>query len=309
VTDRDRAIFRPGILVRFVIVTLIWGSTWLVITGQLGTVPPPWSVAYRFAIGAAAMFAFLAATGAPLALKREGHAIALAFGLPQFCFNFNLVYMAEGYVTSGLVAVVFALLLVPNSIFAALFLKHRISLRFAAGSIVAVAGVVFLFYQEIHSSRLPPAQLALGAALAVLGVLSASIANIIQAAERLRSHSVPGLVAWGMLYGVIANAVIALVFFGPPTIETSFVYLAGVVYLGLVASATAFTLYFGMLRVIGPGRAAYTSLLIPIIAMTLSTIFEGYRWSVAGAAGGALALAGLFIALNARRAETAPTAS
>ena len=108
-------IMTPRVLIPFILITLIWGSTWLVIKDQLGTVPPTWSVTYRFVFAAIAMFAYAAAKGHSLRIGREGHALAAAFGFPQFFLNFNFVYAAEHYVTSGLVAVVFALLMVPNS--------------------------------------------------------------------------------------------------------------------------------------------------------------------------------------------------
>ena len=133
-TGANRLFLQPRVFIPFAIITLIWGSTWLVITGQLGVVPPTWSITYRFAIGSAVMFAFTALSGASLRIGRQGHLLALAFGLPQFSLNFNCVYFAEQHVTSGLVAVVFALLLVPNSLFAWLFLGHRISRRFLVGS-------------------------------------------------------------------------------------------------------------------------------------------------------------------------------
>ena len=119
------------ILLPFALVTLIWGSTWLVIRDQIGSVPPTWSVTYRFIIAGGAMFAWAAIRGETLRIGRDGHLLALAFGLPQFFVNFNFVYWAEHYVTSGLVAVVFAMLLVPNSAFARLFLNQPVTRRFA----------------------------------------------------------------------------------------------------------------------------------------------------------------------------------
>jgi len=93
----------------------------------------------------------------------------------------------------------------------------------------------------------------------------------------------------------------AVVVAGPPVLEISFVYIASLLYLALVGSTLAFSLYFTILRRIGPSQAAYTSLLIPIVAMLLSTVFEGYRWSLAAILGVTLALGGLFIALKERR--------
>ena len=302
-TEGDGAFLKPRVLIPFIVITLIWGSTWIVIRDQLGPVPAAWSITYRYMIAVAAMFAYAALRRVPLALGREGHVLAILFGFLQFFLNFNFVYAAEHYVTSGVVAVVFALLLVPNSAFAWLFLKHRLTPRFLIGSGVAMTGVAFLFVNEMRHGAAPPRDVAIGIGLTVLGVLSASLANVLQATERLRARPIETMLAWGMLYGTIANAVFAHSLHGAPVIEYRLGYWIGLVYLGLFASALAFTFYMGIIRAVGPGRAAYSSLLVPIIAMALSTIFEDYHWSATAVAGGLLALLGLFIALRSKRIQ------
>ncbi|QAY77192.1 DMT family transporter [Sphingosinicella sp. BN140058] len=295
-------LLQPKILFPFLLVTCIWGSTWLVIRDQLGVVPAAWSVTYRFAIAGLAMFAYARWSGASLRIGREGHLLALLFGIPQFCLNFNFVYAAEHHITSGLVAVVFALLLVPNSVFGWLFLKQRLTGGFVAGSLIAVAGVALLFLQELRASETSRVEVMIGIGVTLLGVLSASVSNVMQGTERMRGRPISAMIAWGMAYGVLCNAAIALTLHGSPTVEMRPAYWAGLVYLGLLASAIAFTLYFGIIRAIGPARAAYSSVLIPIIAMALSTVFEDYHWSTLAVAGGALALSGLVIALKSRSA-------
>jgi drug/metabolite transporter (DMT)-like permease len=297
---------QPRILLPFLLVTLIWSSTWIVIKDQLGTVPPSWSVTYRFVVAAAAMFAWAALSGASLRIGRRGHVLAALFGVPQFCLNFNFVYAAEHHVTSGLVAMVFALLMVPNSILAWLVLKQKASWSFVAGSAIACAGVSLLFVQEIRASPTSTGEVLLGIGLTVLGVLSASAANILQSSRGLARWPLASLIAWGMVYGVAANALFALAVAGAPVIETRPGYWIGLVYLGLFASALAFPLYFSVMRSVGPGKAAYSSVLVPILAMGFSTVFEGYRWSTLAVAGGLIAMAGLVIALRSRPAATDP---
>ncbi len=291
----------PRVLIPFIIITLIWGSTWIVIRDQLGIVPPTWSVTYRYVIACIAMFAYAAAKRVPLGIGREGHLLALGFGFPQFFLNFNFVYAAEHYVTSGVVAVVFALLLVPNSALAWAFLKHSLTGRFLAGSGVAIAGVGLLFLNEIRQAAVAPGSVLIGIGLTLLGVLAASVSNVMQGTQKLRARPIAAMIAWGMFYGTIANALFALTIYGPPVVEYRLGYWLGLVYLGLFASAVAFTFYFRILREVGPGRAAYSSLLVPIIAMAFSTAFEDYRWSPLAVAGCALALFGLFIALRSAR--------
>ena len=300
---REASFLELRVLLPFIVITLIWGSTWIVIRDQISSVPPVWSVTYRFIIAAAAMFAYARFTGASLRIGRKGHILAFAFGIPQFFLNFNLVYAAEHFITSGLVAVVFALLMVPNSALGWLFLKQRVTGRFMLGSAVALAGVALLFAQEMRSADVAPHEVMIGIGLTLLGVLSASVANVMQAAERMKTRPIAAMLAWGMFYGVIANAVTAWALYGAPVAEPRFLYWAGLVYLGLFASALAFTFYFGLLRLIGPGKAAYSSVIVPILAMGLSTIFEDYHWSTLAVAGGVLALVGLVIALRSRRAS------
>src|SRR5206468_3780466 len=124
----------------FIIFTAIWGSTWIVIRGQLGLVPAQWSVAYRFAIAAAAMTLVALARRDNLRLGRGGLSAAVFLGFTQFCINFNAVYLAERHITSGVVATVFALLLIPSSLMGWAFLGQRPTRRFAWSSLVAVAG-------------------------------------------------------------------------------------------------------------------------------------------------------------------------
>lgn len=298
--EHDRAFLKPRVLIPFIIITLIWGSTWIVIKDQLGPVPPTWSVTYRYVIACAAMFVYAAAKRVPLGIGREGHVLALAFGIPQFFLNFNFVYAAEQYITSGVVAVVFALLLVPNSALAWAFLKHPLTRRFVIGSAVAIAGVGLLFVNELKEATVAPGTVLIGIGLTLLGMLSASVSNVMQGMRRLRERPIVAMLAWGMFYGTLANFLFGWALYGPPVVEYRLGYWAGLLYLGLFASALAFTFYFGILREVGPGRAAYSSLLVPIIAMAFSTALEDYRWSRLAVAGCVLALLGLYIALRSR---------
>jgi drug/metabolite transporter (DMT)-like permease len=284
--------------------TLIWGTTWIVILGQLGTVPPTWSVTYRFLTAGAAMFAYALFTGAALRIGRDGQVFALIFGAAQFVFNFNFVYRAEEHITSGLVAVIFALLIVPNTLFARMFLGTRPGGRFYAGAAIAMAGIGLLFLKEYREAAKGSDAVLLGIGLTMLGVLSASVANVMQATKRAAALPMASLLAWGMLWGTLFNAVLAFATVGPPVVEPSFTYLGGVLYLGIAASAIAFMAYFSVIRMIGPGPAAYSSVIVPVIAMGISTVFEGYRWTLLAGGGALLTMAGLVIALTARKPST-----
>ena len=299
-SEAQPTLLTPRVLIPFALVTLIWGSTWIVITGQLGTVPPSWSVTYRFTVAALAMFAFAALRRERLALDARAFAFAAVLGVAQFTFNFNFVYRAEQHITSGLVAVLFALLIVPNTLLGRLFLKTPLAGRFLLGGIIAIAGVAMMIVHEYRAAALGPEAVLAGTAFTLAGVLSASTANVMQGTSLARAQSMVVMIAWAMLFGALADGAFAWITTGPPVIETSFVYLGGVLYLGFVASALAFPLYFNVIRAVGPGQAAWSSVLVPIIAMGFSTVFEGYRWAPLSIAGGAVALVGLVIAVAKR---------
>jgi drug/metabolite transporter (DMT)-like permease len=292
---------RAAVLVPFAVVTLVWGSTWLVIRGQLGVVPPSWSVAYRFAVAGVALLGWAAWQRERPVFDRGFWTLVALLAVAQFCLNFNFVYRSEAYITSGLVAVCFALLLVPNAILARLFLGQRMGGQLVVGSGVAISGIALLFLHEAHVDRGPAGSMMAGLGFVGAAVLSASTANVLQATSLARRYPMIPTLGVSMLLGAAIDAAVAWVMTGPPVVDPSPAYLFGVLYLGLAASALAFPLYFGLIRVIGPAKAAYSGVVVPVIAMLLSTVFEGYRWSVLAACGAALAMAGLIVALTARR--------
>ncbi|MEH3040612.1 MAG: EamA family transporter [Sphingomonas paucimobilis] len=291
----------PAVLIPFFIVTLIWGSTWIVIRDQLGVVPASWSVTYRFVIAGVTMLVWAAIRGDRIALDRRGWLFALGLGFAQFCLNFNFVYRSEQYVTSGLVALMYALLVVPNSILARIFLGQRMGRQLLVGSAIALAGVALLFLHEARENPENGSAVVLGLAIALAGVFAASVANVMQATSTARAYPMVPLLGIAMLIGATIDAAYAGATVGPPVFDWRWSYVGGLLYLGIIASAVAFTLYYGLIRTIGPAKAAYNGVVVPVIAMLLSTLFEGYRWSPLAGAGALLALAGLVVALKARR--------
>ncbi|WP_242116856.1 DMT family transporter [Sphingomonas lacusdianchii] len=299
-TDTPRSA-TPAVLIPFGIVTLIWGSTWIVIRDQLGVVPASWSVTYRFLIAGIVMLLWAWQRGDRIAVDRRGLLFATGLGLAQFCLNFNFVYRSEQYVTSGLVALMYALLIVPNSILARIFLGQRMGRQLLVGSAIALAGVALLFVHEAREHSENGAAVLIGLGIALAGVFSASVANVMQATPTAKAYPMVPLLGIAMLIGAAMDASYATLTVGPPVFDWRWAYVGGLLYLGIVASAVAFTLYFGLIRTIGPAKAAYNGVVVPVIAMLLSTLFENYRWSPLAGAGAALALAGLVVALRARR--------
>ena len=299
-----QSMLRPAVILPFLITGTLWGSTWLVITGQIDGVPAAWSVFYRFALATPALFLVALIMKRRLRLTRPEHLLAAFVDIFQFSGNFLFVYHSELYVTSGIVAMMFALLMVPNAFFARVFLGEKVQSGFVIGSFVAIVGVSFLL---VHEWRANPdagvlgGNVALGIFLALVGILSASIANVIQANPTGRAVPMVSLLAWAMLYGTMFDLGFALLTAGPPPLPENPEYWMGIVYLALIGSVITFPLHYNLVREIGAGRTAYNSILTIAVAMALSTLFEGYRGTGLTIAGMVLAVIGMLIALKARR--------
>ncbi|MBX7482341.1 DMT family transporter [Qipengyuania qiaonensis] len=294
------SLFTPKNFAAFLLVSVIWGGTWLVIRDQIASVPAGWSISYRFIVAALGMFALAALRRESLMLGRGGLRWAFLLGLFQFTLNFVFVYNAEGYITSGLVAVMFALLVVPNAILGRIFLGQKITGPFVVGSAIAAIGVALLFAHEWRSSPATLQQVLLGAGLTVCGIVSASAANITQAMEGAKKQPFLALLAWAMTAGVVINSAFALATSGLPQFDPRPSYTLGILYLGLAGSVVTFPLYYGLVRKVGAGQAAYSSVVVPVVAMVLSTLFEAFEWGPLPIAGAAITLIGMVVAMRGR---------
>lgn len=295
---------RWQVIVPFLLTGTIWGSTWYVITGQIDGVPAAWSVFYRFALATPALFLVAVIMKRRLKLNRPEHMLAILVGVFQFSGNFLFVYHAELYVTSGIVAMMFGLLMVPNAMLGRVFLGERVEGGFLLGSAIAIIGVSFLL---VHEWRANPdagvigGNVTLGIVLALFGIFAASIANVIQANPTGRGVPMVSLLAWAMLYGTVFDLGFAALTAGPPPFPSDTEYWAGIVYLALIGSVITFPLHYNLVREIGAGRTAYNSILTISVAMLISTLFEDYRWTSLTASGMALAVLGMVLALRSKQ--------
>ncbi|QZH76260.1 MAG: DMT family transporter [Erythrobacter sp.] len=296
------ALLRPAIVLPFVLVALIWGSTWFVITTQIDDETALWSVTWRFAMATPAMFALALLMRKPLGMGAKAHGLALAMGLFQFCGNYTLVYLSELHLTSGIVALLIGMMLVPNAILGRIMLGEAITARFMLGSGLALAGIALLLVNEARAAPLG-GNVALGTMLALGAMLAASIANVVQAGSTGRSVPLISLLAWSMLYGTLIDGGLAWVVDGPPILPTHAGFWLGTAWLALAGSVVTFPLYYQLVRDLGAGRAAYNGVLVVVIAMLISTLFEDYRWTPLAVAGGMLATVGMIVALRARQVK------
>jgi drug/metabolite transporter (DMT)-like permease len=292
----------------FAISTLLWGSTWLAIKFQLGVVSPDVSVAYRFALAALLLGAWCASTGRSLRFGARAHAFVALQGVLLFGLNYVAVYWAERYATSGLVAVLFSMVVFMIPIGARGLFGTPLTMRTLVAATLGVLGVALLFVPELTQAR-NGGDVALGIAFGSGATVIASAGNL--AAMRNQRAGIPVLpgAAWGMGYGALAAAVVALVLGEAWTIDTRAPYLLSLAYLTVFGSVVAFASYLTLLRTVGPGPASYVGVATPVVAMLASTLFEGYQWSPLGAFGVVLAIAGNWFALKPARRPAAGAAT
>jgi drug/metabolite transporter (DMT)-like permease len=281
----------------FALVTLIWGSTWLAITFQFGVVAPGLSVAYRFALAAAALAAWCRATGRSLAFSGRDHRFLAAQGVLMFGANYAAIYEAERYLASGLVAVVFSTIVFMIPLGMRLVYGVPLAPRTMLAAALGVAGVALLFLPELRSVG-QGASTAQGFVFALGATALSTAGNLIAVRNHRAKVGVLAGTAWGMAWGAVTAAVIAFANGATLTFDLRPAYLLSLAYLAMFGSVVAFGAYLTLMRKVGVGLAGYTGVTTPVIAVLLSTLFEGFQWTAASALGAALALAGNAIALR-----------
>jgi len=276
---------------------LIWGTSWLAIKFQIGPVDPLVSVAHRMALAAVFCAALTWLRRAFVPMAARDHLRIFLQGMCLFCLNYLFIYTATQSLSTGLVAVVFSTMVILNALGGALFLGAPLRAAVVLGGLLGLAGMATLFYPELESLGLDDPRLR-GLAVCFLGTVCASAGNLMAAGNLRRGLTVLTCNTWGMVYGALTLYLAALVLGVPIGISTEREYVLSLLYLSLFATVLAFWAYMSLLGRIGADRAAYTTLLFPVVALVISSVVEDYRFSLWSLAGLALVLAGNWLALR-----------
>ncbi len=281
----------------YAIVVLIWGTTWFAISFQLGTVAEEWSVAYRFALAAVCLFVYARIAGHRIALPLRDYALIVVMGALMFSISYVLVYFGSSYIATGLVAVLYSLIVIMNGALERVCYGTPFDRRLLLASIVGLTGTALVFWPEVSSLDLGDRAL-IGVALTVTSVLIAALGNMAAIGNTRRGWPVVVVNAHAMAWGALTSASIAVLLGRPLTFSASVEYVTSLLFLAIFGSSIAFGCYLALLKQIGSARASYASVLFPIVALLISTYFEGYRWTAAAAAGVAMILTGNWLALS-----------
>lgn len=279
------------------LVIVAWSTSWIAMRYQVGVVAPEISVFWRFAIAAVAMFALALIRKEPLRYGMADHFRFAAMGIFLFSSNFILFYHGAQYIPSGLLSVVFSLASIINLLLAALLFGQKITPRIALGATMGTAGIVLLFAPQIIGVTFDHAS-AVGLAFCICGTLCFCMGNLFSGDSQKRGISVISASAWGMAYGTVWAGLVSSALGRAFIVEWTFTYWFALIYLALIASVVAFYSYLTLLGRIGAGRVGYATVIFPVFALMISTVFEHYQWNFTAAAGAVLALAGNVLVMS-----------
>jgi drug/metabolite transporter (DMT)-like permease len=275
----------------YLLTVLIWGTTWIALKLQLGEVAIPVSIVYRFGLAALILFAMLLISGKLQKVNRRGQLICLAQGLCLFCVNFMCFLHASKWIPSGLVAVVFSTSTLWNALNARVFFKQKIARNVLMGGALGLAGLGCLFWPEL-SGHSASHETLIGLGLALLGTLCFSAGNMLSSLQQKAGLRPLTTNAYGMLYGAAMLSVYCLVSGTPFGFEWNTRYIGSLLYLVIPGSVIGFTAYLTLVGRMGPERAAYCTVLFPVVALNVSAFAEGYQWTAPALMGLVLVMVG-----------------
>ncbi|NIF47616.1 DMT family transporter [Enterobacter sp. Ap-1006] len=261
----------------YILVVVIWGTTWIAIYMQQGVVSVPVSIFWRFAVAAVVMLVVLLALGRLKRIGLKDHLFCVLQGACVFGFNFFCFYHAAAYISSGLESVIFSMAVLFNAFNNFLFFRKKPSPRVLPAAALGIAGIVALFWHDLAATQMAPSLL-IGIGLSALGTFGFSLGNMISARHQGRGLETLSTNTYAMFYGTAIMGVVALVSGESFMPDFTVRYIGSLLYLAIFGSVIAFGAYFTLVGRIGASQAAYSTLLFPLVALTLSTLYEGYVW-------------------------------
>jgi drug/metabolite transporter (DMT)-like permease len=261
----------------FGITLFCWSPTWYVIKFQLGYVDPLVSVFYRFLAASIIIFIYLIIKNKKLRFSLSHHIWFLFFGICLYSLNYVFFYLSNTYLISAFPAVVFSTVVIMNILGEAFYFKKKPSLKTLIGATIGMIGIIIIFNNEIFNFSLSNG-IHVGLSLALLGTFSASTGNMIYQRNLNNNFPLIQTLAYAMLYGSLVTLLITQLKGTELLFEYSFNYIASLAYLSIVGSIFAFIFYLKLLERVGAGRAGYVGVVMPVLALLISTIFEDLKW-------------------------------
>jgi drug/metabolite transporter (DMT)-like permease len=278
----------------------IWGSTWLAITFQLGRVAPEASVFYRFLLASMMLFAYCRVRRLPLRFDASQHAWLALQGILMFSVSYIFVYYAEQNVVSGLVAVGYSASPLLGMLGMRAFFGTAMASRVVIGSVAGIAGIALVFWPEVAHLKSGP-QPVLGAIYTALAVVVSSLGSLVAHRNHERQLPLWQSMAWGMLYGAVFSLGVTFAVGKTLAFEATPGYVLSLFYLAILGSIVAFAGYLTLMKRVGPARSGYIGVMVPVVALVISSFFERFDWHLLTFVGIAILVAGNVVILRERQ--------
>lgn len=279
---------------------MIWGTTWIAIYWQLGTVPPLASVFYRFALASVLLLPLLKIFFSVQQTTWADQRYFMLQGCFLFSFNFLCFYIATQYIVSGLASVIFSTATIFNALNNRWFWSEKPGARTYVAGILGIVGLVAMFWSELTQGRWSLDALR-GLGLGLLGTYLFSLGNMVSIRNsNCKLHPLTTN-AYSMIYGALILAAAMFLSGTPAMWDPHPLYIGSLLYLTVFGTIIAFWAYLTLVARIGANKAAYATVLFPVVALTLSSVFEDYEWTAASVAGLVLVLSGNVILLELDR--------
>ena len=281
----------------FLITLFCWSPTWYLIKFQLGYVDPLVSVFYRFLIAAIIIFIYLVIKNKNLKFSINHHFWFLFFGTCLYSINYVFFYLSNTYLISAFPAIVFSTVVIMNILGEKFYFNKKPSLKTLIGAIIGMIGIIIIFNEEIFNFSLSEGT-HIGLFLALIGTFCASTGNMVH--QRNLNNNFPPIqtIAYAMLYGSLVTLIVTKIRGAELLFENSVSYISSLLYLAIFGSIFAFISYLKLLEKVGPGRAGYVGVVMPVLALIISTIFEKLEWQTDLIIGLPILIVGAVLVIN-----------
>ena len=263
----------------FISTLIVWGPTWYIIKFQLGIVDPMTSVFYRFFLSSIIILVFCVFKKINLRFSLKEHLLIAALGISLFNINYVFFYLSTVHLISGFVALCFSSILFMNVVNNIVFKRKYPKIMTLMGGLIGTLGLLFIFYDEIINFEFSKST-SIGILLGVLATYFASIGNLISEYTSKIKLNVVAVTGYGMLYGSVTLLIYLFVVGIDLNFDFSYRYIISLLYLSIFGSVFGFILYLSIIKNIGANDAAYVAIIMPLIALIISTIFEGLIWEL-----------------------------
>ena len=297
----------PLTAIIWLILCLIWGTTWIAIKIGLDDLPPISFAAIRFVLAAIILFIIMRVQKIPLPKTAQEWRLLALTGTLQFAINYSLIFLSEQHITSGLTAVLQANITVFGLILAWIFLPNE---RITKLKIVAVCfgilGIVVIFGDQLRVHSVSGFWASVGV---VVSAYAASQASILVKAKGGSIH--PATLAFGqMLCGLPPIVTYALIVEGNPfAFHWTWKAIGAVLYLTVLGSVIAFWLFYWLLSKVESIIAMMISVVTPLIAVLIGWVILDEHLPSQTALGGVLIMSSLvMIVVSQRRTQRAAIA-